>query len=59
LDNEVAVAIGHRTQTVTSGYGIIKQGSPARLNCMIEGATFDGVDFTKLVENGRARSRKS
>lgn len=50
LDNEVAVAIGHKQKTVTSGYGRVRQGSVARLARMIEGATFEGVDFSALIE---------
>lgn len=55
LDNEVAVAIGHKQKTVTSGYGRIRQGSAARLAGMIEGATFDGVDFAGLIERANQR----
>lgn len=55
LDTEVAVAIGHKQKTVTSGYGRIRQGSAARLARMIEGATFEGVDFTSLIKQAHTK----
>jgi integrase len=54
FDNEVAVAIGHKQSTVTSGYGRTRQGSVEKLNQMIEGATFEGVDFTALKQNAQS-----
>ncbi|PTM44837.1 site-specific recombinase XerD [Sphingomonas aerolata] len=53
FDNEVAVAIGHKQTSVTSGYGRTRQGSAMKLNQMIESAKFQGVDFSGLIANAR------
>ncbi len=53
FDNEVAVAIGHKQTSVTSGYGRTRQGSAKKLNQMIENAKFEGVEFGGLVANAR------
>jgi len=50
FDNEIAVAIGHKQTTVTSGYGQTRQGSILKLSEMIEGAVFEGVDFSRLIK---------
>lgn len=49
FDNEIAVAIGHKQTTVTSGYVQTRQGSILKLSEMIEGAVFEGVDFSRLI----------
>jgi integrase len=51
FDNEIAVAIGHKQTTVTSGYGQTRQGSILKLSEMIEGAVFEGVDFTRMIQD--------
>lgn len=51
FDNEIAVAIGHKQTTVTSGYGQTRQGSVKKLCDMIEGATFEGVNFDNVISN--------
>ena len=51
FDNEIAVAIGHKQTTVTSGYGQTRQGSISKLSAMIEEVAFEGVDFKSLIKN--------
>ncbi len=55
FDNEIAVAIGHKQTSVTSGYGRTRQGSAKKLNQMIESVKFEGVDFRGLIANARNR----
>ncbi len=57
FDNEIAVAIGHKQTTVTSGYGQTRQGSILKLDTMIEGAIFEGVDFSNLIKNRNTNSQ--
>lgn len=48
LDTELSVALGHNLKTVTSGYGVIPQGTVKRLSQMIENVTFEGVKVDHL-----------
>lgn len=48
FDQDIAVAIGHKQTSVTSGYGKLRQGTVARLSAMIEDVAFEGVDFSHL-----------
>lgn len=48
FDQDIAVVLGHSQQTVTSGYGKLRQGTIGRLSEIIEDVRFEGVDFTHL-----------
>jgi integrase len=41
LDDEIEVALGHNQKTVTSGYGLVRQGTVERIHRMIESVPFD------------------
>lgn len=47
-DHDIAIVLGHKQNTVTSGYGRLRHGTAARMNEIIEGARFEGVGFGDL-----------
>ena len=53
LDDEIEVVLGHNQKTVTSGYGMLAQGSVRRLSAMIEAVRFPGVNFEHLYVPSR------
>lgn len=54
LDNEVAVCLGHNQKTTTSGYGTLSQGTVTRFKSWMDAVTFEGVDFSHLLESALA-----
>jgi len=48
-DHDIALVLGHKQSSVTSGYGKLRQGTTARLVEIIESAQFKGVDFGHLI----------
>lgn len=48
-DGEIgAKVLGHSNKSVTSGYGVIRQGTAAKLKEIINAAQFEGVDFAPV-----------
>ena len=58
LDDQVAIALGHRFKTVTSGYGRLSQGTVRMQFEMMERARFEGVDFDHLIPDVDASSAR-
>lgn len=54
LNAHVGIALGHSSQTVTSGYGIVSERTIGVLREMFDKLTWDGVDFTPLGVSGTA-----
>lgn len=52
LDPQIAVVLGHSTNTTTSGYGSLSQGTVNMLKGYMDAVRFEGVDFTHLVAAG-------
>jgi integrase len=48
-DHDIALVLGHKQSTVTSGYGRLRQGTVARLIEIIESAQFEGVEVGHLL----------
>ena len=43
-----AKVLGHSNSSVTSGYGVIREGTAAKFKEIIDAAKFEGVDFTQV-----------
>lgn len=43
-----AKVLGHSNNSVTSGYGVIREGTATKLKEIIDAAKFEGVDFTHV-----------
>lgn len=50
LDTQIAVILDHSVKTTTGGYGTLKQGTVKMMKEWIEGVTFEGVDFSRLIK---------
>jgi integrase len=53
LDDQIEVCLGHNQNTVTGGYGEVSQGTVTLFKGWMDRLTFDGVDFSHLVDQGR------
>lgn len=61
LDDQIEVVLGHNQKTVTSGYGILSQGTVTMLKGWMDKVIFDGVDFSPLLQScavGRSAERR-
>ena len=51
LDNQIAVILDHSTSSTTGNYGGVPQGTIKMMKEWIEGVSWDGVDFSKIVDS--------
>lgn len=54
LDNQIAVCLGHTTNTTTGGYGALPQGTVNMLNGWMRAVRFEGVSFEHLLAKPRS-----